>query len=139
MTAPPVQKVVGPLAVMAGVAGTGSTTTVTGADCGEAQLAPLKACTVKVPDAVTVMDCVVAPFDQSQASALLAARTTLPPAQKVVGPAAVMVGAGGAGSTVTVTGADDPERQPLALLICTSKVPDAVTVMDWVVAPFDQR
>lgn len=138
MTLPPLQKVVGPLAVMAGVAGTGWTDTVTGADCGEAQFAALTACTVKVPDAVTVMDCVVAPFDQSQPSALLAVSTTLPPGQNDVGPLAVMAGAAGTGLTDTVTGADCGDAHPPALTACTVKVPGAVTVMDCVVAPLDQ-
>ena len=40
--------------------------------------------------------------------------TTLLPAQNLIGPDVVMVGTDGAGETVTVTGDELPERQPLA-------------------------
>lgn len=41
--------------------------------------------------------------------------TTLPPEQNVNGPLAEIVGADGAASTVTVTGCELSEKQPLAL------------------------
>ena len=59
------------------------------------------------------MDCVVAPFDQVFPVADEEVRVTEPPAQKVVGPPAVIVGAAGSGFTVTVVAAD-AEVQPLA-------------------------
>ena len=52
------------------------------------------------------MDCVVAPLDHRYALAALAVSVTMPPAQKVVGPDAVIVGAAGVGFTVTVVAAD---------------------------------
>lgn len=85
-----------------------------------------------------MIDCVVAPFDQSQDEPVLAVSVTLPPWQNVVGPEAVIVGAGGVGLTLTETGADDAEH-PLALVTVTSYEPEAVTVIDCVVAPFDHR
>ena len=44
-----------------------------------------------MPDALTVMDCVEAPLDQSHDVPLLAVSVTLPPLQKVVGPEGVIV------------------------------------------------
>ena len=58
-----------------------------------------------MPVAVALMDCVVAPFDQRYELPALAVSVTLLPAQNVVGPPAVMVGAG-AGLTVTAVAAD---------------------------------
>ena len=58
-----------------------------------------------MPDADTVIDCVVSPVDQSQEAPLLAVRTTLPPGQNVVGPDAVTVAAG-EGLIETVVGVD---------------------------------
>ncbi len=66
----------------------------------------------------------------------LALRVTLPPAQNVVAPDAVML-AVGAGFTPTLTGADVAE-QPFASVTVTVNVPLALTVIDGVVAPFDQ-
>ena len=64
-------------------------------------------------------------------------RVTLPGAQKVVGPLALIAAAGG-GVTVTVTGFDVPE-QPAPLPTVTVKVPEPLTTIDCVCAPFDQR
>lgn len=64
-----------------------------------------------------MIDCVVAPLDQSQEAPLLAVRITLPPAQNVVGPDAVTV-AVGAGATETVVG-DDVAAQPLPSVTVT--------------------
>ena len=65
---------------------------------------------------VAVMDWVVAPPGlQTLLVALLEVRVTLPPAQKVVGPPAVMLGVAGRGFTVTTVGAEVAE-QPLPLV-----------------------
>jgi len=56
---------------------------------------PLSACTVYVPDVVTMIDCVVCPpGDHKYDVAALDVNSTLPPSQKVVGPLAEMVGTG---------------------------------------------
>ncbi len=62
VTLPPWQKVVGPDAVMVGD-GLALTVTVTGAEV-PLQPAPEVTLTLNVPPAVTVIACVVAPFDQ---------------------------------------------------------------------------
>jgi hypothetical protein len=67
--------------------------------------------------ALTVIDCVVAPVDQSHDVAALAERVTLPPLQNVVGPLGVMVGFGGA-FTVTAAGVL-VALQPLPLVTVT--------------------
>ena len=59
----------------------------------------------------------------------------MPPAQKVVGPPAVIVGVG-SGLTVTFTDADVVPH-PASLRALTQYEPGCVTVIDWVVAPFD--
>jgi hypothetical protein len=82
-----------------------------------------------------VIDCVVAPVDQVFPVAEEEVKVTEPPAQKVVGPLVVMVGVGGSGLAVTVIGKDTTPHNPVETL--TVKVPLAVTVIDWVVAPFD--
>jgi hypothetical protein len=61
VTLPGVQKVVGPLAVMAAL-GTGLTVTVNGAEVPLQE--PFDTVTLYVPEAATVMDCVCAPVDQ---------------------------------------------------------------------------
>lgn len=61
-TEPPVQKVVGPPAVMVGTPGVGFTVTVVAADVAT-QPDPFPTVTVYDPEAETVMDCVVAPVD----------------------------------------------------------------------------
>ena len=48
-----------------------------------------------VPEALTVMDCVVAPVDHTLSTEDDDVNTTLPPEQKVVGPPAVIVGVAG--------------------------------------------
>lgn len=82
------------------------------------------------------MDWVVAPFDQVFPVAAEEVKTTEPPAQKVVGPPAVIVGTGGSGLTVTVVTADVAEQVPFETV--TLKFPLAETVIVCVVAPFDQ-
>ena len=68
---------------------------------------------------------------------LLAVSVTDPPSQNVVVPLGVMVGALGSGLTVTTVAAEVPE-QPDADPVTVNE-PDAVTVIEGVVAPFDQR
>ena len=62
VTLPPSQNVVGPLALIAGAAGFAFTVTVVGFDVALQPFAFVTV-TVKVPDAETAIDCVVAPFD----------------------------------------------------------------------------
>ena len=81
------------------------------ADVAEVQ-PPLVTETVYVPEVETVIDCVVAPVDQRFPLAEEEVNTTLPPAQKVVGPPAEIVGVAGSGFTVTVVPAEVAEVQP---------------------------
>jgi hypothetical protein len=67
--------------------------------------------TQKLPAAKTVIDCVVAPVLQMFPVALLLVSVTLSPAQKVVGPLAVMDGVAGCGLLVTLRKADVSEVQ----------------------------
>ena len=68
---------------------------------------------------VTVIDCVVAPpGDHTLLVALLEVKVTLPPAQKVVGPPAVIVGVVGVGFTVTTVAVEVAE-QLFASVTCT--------------------
>jgi hypothetical protein len=136
-TLPPAQKVVGPPGVTVGVAGNGFTVTVVPADAAEVQ-PPLVTVTVYVPPVETVIDWVVAPVDHKLPVAEDEVKVTLPPAQNVVGPPAVMVGVGGVGFTVTVVPADVAALQP-AMVTVTVYVPAVETVMACVVAPVDQR
>jgi hypothetical protein len=61
---------------------------------------------------VTVIACVVAPFDQVFPVAELEVKVTEPPEQKVVGPPAEIVGVVGVGFTVTVVPVE-VEEQPV--------------------------
>ena len=63
VTPPPWQNVVGPLAVIDGVAGSGVTVVVVPVENAEAHPSADTAETLKVPAPETVIDCVVAPFD----------------------------------------------------------------------------
>jgi hypothetical protein len=63
--------------------------------------------------------CVVAPVDHNQVVPELEVSVTLPPAQKVVGPPTVIVGAKGKVFTVTTVGADDGLWHPFAFVTCT--------------------
>jgi hypothetical protein len=83
-----------------------------------------------------VIEAVVAPVDQRYDEPLDAVSVTLPPAQKVVGPPAVMVAVGLA-LTVTVV-ADVVVLQPLAPVTVTLYEPPLLTSIDAVVAPVDQ-
>jgi hypothetical protein len=135
-TLPPAQKVNGPPAVMVGAEGNAVTLTVVPAEVAEVQ-PPLVTATVYVPDAETVIDCVVAPVDHKLPVADDEVNTTLPPAQKVNGPPAEIVGVAGNAVTVTVVPAEVAEVQP-PLVTATVYVPDVETVIDCVVAPVDQ-
>ena len=64
-----------------------------------------------------MIDEVVAPVDQRYDAPLDAVSVTLPPAQNVVGPLAVMLAVGLAFAVTTV--GDDVAAQPLALLTVT--------------------
>ena len=68
------------------------------------------------------MDCVVAPVDHTLPLAALDVSVTLPPAQNVVGPEAVIVGVAGVGSTVT-------------FLVAFAGQPFAVTTTDSITGP----
>ena len=103
-TLPPEQKVVGPLALIVGVAGVGFTVTVTGVEV--AVQVPLFTVTEYVPDVFTVMEEVVYPPVQLLPDAAEDVKVTLFPAQKVVDPLAEIVGVAGIGDTVTVTGVE---------------------------------
>lgn len=92
------------------------TVTIVPADAADVQL-PLVTVTVYVPEADTVIDCVVAPLDQRFPVADDDVKTTLPPVQKVVGPPAVIVGVAGAGVTVIVLAVDGFEVQPFTVVV----------------------
>ena len=136
-TLPPEQNVVGPPGVIVGADGVGFTVTITPADAGEVQPAVVRV-TVYVPEAETVMACVVAPVDHKLPEAADEVNVTLPPEQKVVGPPGVIVGAAGVGFTVTVVPAETGDVQPLVVWV-TVYVPEVETVMDCVVAPVDHK
>lgn len=97
--------------VIVGVAGSALTVTFCGADAPEVHPFVIT-CTTKVPELLTVMDCVVAPLDHKLLVAEEDVNTTEPPAQNVVGPLAVIVGTAGIGLAVTVIGALDGDVQP---------------------------
>ncbi len=114
VTLPPWQKVVAPEAEIVGVAGNAFTVTVVGADVAELQV-PLSTETEYDPEAETVIDCVVAPFDQTLPVAAEEVNVTVPPWQNVVAPEAEIVGVAGKAFTVTVVGADVAElHDPLS-------------------------
>ena len=70
-----------------------------------------------MPAALTTMDCVVCPpGDQTFPLAALEVNVTLPPAQNVVGPEAVIFGVAGSGFTVTVVAADGALVQPFSVI-----------------------
>jgi hypothetical protein len=93
--------------------------------------------TVNVSDAVTLIVCDVAPFDQRyEVKPAPASSVTLPPVQNVSGPLCV-IDTIGAGLTVTVVGDDVPLQVPS--LTVTVNVSLLVTLIDCEVAPFDQR
>jgi hypothetical protein len=137
VTDPPAQKVVGPPAVMVGTAGIVFTITFTGVEAGDVQPNTVWV-TVYEPLALTTIDCVVSVVDHVFPEETEEVNVTEPPAQKVVGPPAVTVGAAGAGFTLVFVDAEIPEEHP-ANICWTVKEPAVVTVIDWVVSPVDQR
>ncbi len=136
VTLAPSQRIGEPVTLMV-VSGSGLTVTVVAA---EVALQPLAFVTVTLnePEVVTLIDCVVAPFDQRYEAEDGAVSVTDPPSQKVVAPPAVITGVDGFALTVTVVDAD-VALQPLAFVTVTLYEPDVVTLIDCVVAPFDQR
>ena len=111
ITDPPVQKVVALPAEIVGVEGNGLTVTMNGAEVDTHPVAPTE--TVYDPEVVTESVFKVEAFDQVLPVALLEVNTTLPPAQKVVGPPAVIVGVAGNEFTVITVGKDAFEQLPL--------------------------
>jgi hypothetical protein len=97
---------------------------------------PSETVTLYVPAVLTVMDCVVAPLDQSQEPPGEAVSVTEPDAQSVVDDALMV--ASGNGFTVTAVGVLVDAKQPLAFVTVTLYEPLVVTSMDCVVAPVDQ-
>ena len=136
VTFPPWQKVVAPEAEIVGVVGSGFTTIVVAAEIADAHV-PLFTETEYVPEAETVIDCVVAPFDQTFPVADDEVNVTFPPWQNVVAPEAEIVGVKGSAFTVTVVEAEIADAH-VPLFTETEYVPEAETVIDCVVAPFDQ-
>lgn len=134
VTEPPSQKVVGPEGAIV-AAGSGLTVTAVAAEV-VLQPAALVTVTEYEPPLMTSIDCDVAPVDQSQDAPALAVSVTLPPAQKVVGPEAAMVAAGLALTVVVV--AAEVVLQPAAFVTVTLYEPESETLIDCVVAPFDQ-
>jgi len=92
--------------------GFGVTVITVPAEVADVQL-PLLTDTVYVPEAETVIDCVVAPVDQRFPLAADEVNTTLPPAQNEVTLPALIVGVAGKAFTVTVVPAEVAEAQPL--------------------------
>ena len=100
-TEPPVQNVVTPLVDIVGTAGVGFTKIVTEFEIGEIQF-PSSTTAVYVPEVVTVMDCVVAPVDQTLFIGEDETNTVEPPEQNVDKPVFVIDGEDGIGLTVTI-------------------------------------
>src|SRR3989344_3997107 len=136
ITEPPSQNVVGPLAEMVGVAGVGFTVTVSLIEFPEEQPFSITS-TVKFPEVVTVMNCVVSPVDHKLSVADDEVKTTDPPEQKVVTPLAVIVGTEGNAFTVIPIGEETAEHKPLSTV--TEYEPEAKTVIDCVISPVDHK
>ena len=94
--------------------------------------------TLKLPAVKTHMLCVVSPVDQCQVVALPADSWRLSPWQNAVSPAGVMTGMEGSEKTVVLITSDGRLVHPLPSVISTEKLSAMVTVIDWVVLPFDQ-
>jgi hypothetical protein len=117
VTLAPGQRAVEPLGVMTGTAGSGLTVTAVAALVALQPLA-LPTVTLYEPDALTAMDCVVAPVDHRYDALAGAVSVTEPPAQNVVGPLGVMAGVAGLALTVTPVDALVVE-QPFAFVTVT--------------------
>ena len=70
---------------------------------------------------------------------MLEVKVALPPVQKVVAPPAAITGVDGKAFTVTIVATDEALWQPLAFATLTLYAPAVVTLILWVVAPFDHR
>ena len=68
---------------------------------------------------VTLILGVVAPVDHKYEEPALDVKVTLPPAQKVVGPPALIVGVAGNAFTVMAVAADEALWHPFTLVTCT--------------------
>lgn len=82
---------------------------------------------------------VVAPLDHRYKVPTDEVSVTLPPAQRVVEPVAVIVGVSGNGFIAIVVAADGRLRQPSSFIVRTVNSPAPETVIDLVVSPFDHR
>ena len=108
-TEPPLQNVVGPFAVIIGIAGLLLTVTIIPTDI-DVQLPPDTA-TVYVPLLKTVIDLLVEPFDHKFPSVYDEVNITESPEQNVVGPFTKIVGIVGLGFTVTTVVLEGAEEQ----------------------------
>jgi len=109
---PPAQKV--PVFPVSMVGVGGNVLTVIGCPTDDPDEQPfVTTATVYVPEVETVMDCVVAPVDQTLFVKDEEVNTTELPEQNVVGPPAVMVGTDGVGFTVITVGDEVAEQKPL--------------------------
>ena len=133
VTVSPSQTVVGPLAVIVGVAGIGLTVTTVGLETAEEQ-PKATSTTVYVPEVVMVVEGVKSPLLQTLPEVALDVRTTLSPEQNVVGPEALTVGVGGVGFTVMEAGNETAEVQPNSTTKAV-KIPAVLTVIACVLAP----
>lgn len=131
VTLSPLQKVVLPLAAIVGIAGIGFTVTKNGAEGSDVQPNWLVVVTVIVAVFLTLMLWVVSPVLHKLFDEALDVRVTLSPLQKVVEPLAEMVGVAGFGLTTTLIVLDLPDLQPNAVVV-TVKLPEKVTLIDWV-------
>jgi hypothetical protein len=129
----PAQNELGP--VIVGVAGRGFEVTACAAEVAGQPFASVTV-TVYEPAADTVIDCVVAPVDQRFPVNAEDVSVIVLPAQNALGP--LIVGVAGRGFEVTTCAADVAE-QPFAFVTVTEYEPAADTVIDWVIAPVDQR
>ncbi len=127
-TEPPSQNVVVLPAVIVGVAGVVFTVTEIVFDVGDTHV-PSFPTTEYVPAVVTVIDCVVAPVDQTLFVASEEVKTTESPEQNVVAPPAVITGVVGIGLTVTEIVFDEGDEQ-LPLSKITEYEPAVLTVID---------
>lgn len=108
------QTVTGPAGEMVGIAGTGRMLTVLDPEASDVQPCSTNL-TVNVPAFRTNIRFEVSPFDQILPFAALEIRATESPWQMDTSAAGeVMLGATGFGSTVTCTGVDVAEEQPVA-------------------------
>jgi hypothetical protein len=116
VTFPPVQKVVAPEAVIAGVAGIGFTVITVAADTADVQPLAIRR-QVYEPLSSTEIALVVAPLlHKTVPVPAEAVSVRLPPSQKVVAPpVTAIVGVAGIGFTVITVAADTAEVQPLAI------------------------